>query len=202
MKINTDSLFMVNCSMQDQCLLNTGSQPILICICTLCYTTIWQTKYAVYVFVHWAKVICNKKSPCCNLPTVEVLSWQWPQHQMSCCQLTPAKSQTITRQLTMASVFSIIQNTLSKISKVISKNYIKTVCTAPRKICGYVHPMTLKTPRCGNMLDTFVSPLGSGWMSTTITSGYKNWKSLQWWNTALTSVYNFKARHPHCVFLH
>jgi hypothetical protein len=108
-------------------------------------------KYVVCVFAHWAEVICNKKSPCWNLPIVEVLLWQWPQHQMSCCQLTSAKSWTITRQFTMASIFSITQNTLGKISKAISKNYIETVCTAPRKICGCVNPMTLKTPRCGKM---------------------------------------------------
>jgi len=136
MKINTDSLFMVSCTMQDQCLLNKE------------YRMPTNTYLYLYTMLHYH--LANKLCGVClrtlgwshlqqDVSMLEStycrgLSWQWPQHQISRCQLTFAKSQTITSQLTMVSIFSIIQNTLSKISKAISKNYIKTVCTAPRKI--------------------------------------------------------------------
>ena len=154
MKINTESLFMDNCTMKVQCLLHKEyrkpTNTYMYLNMMLHYHL--ANKVCGYVFTHRAEVICNN-SPCWNLPTrtVQEHSWQWPQHQTSCCQVTSAKIQTITRQLTMAAIFSIIQNTLSKISKAISKHYIKRVCTAPRKSCGCVHSMTLKTPRCGKM---------------------------------------------------
>jgi hypothetical protein len=100
----------------------------------------------VYVFAHWPKVICNKKSPCWILPTVEELQDSDHSTKHHAVKLPQPKIRPLQDNAQWYPSFSIIKNTLSKAK---SKHYIQTVCDVPRKICGCVYPMTMKTPRHG-----------------------------------------------------
>ena len=157
----------------------------------------------VYVFAHWAEVICNKKCPCWKLFTVEVLSWHDSDHSTKCHAVnSPQPKIRPSQDNSQWHPSSPLSRTPSaKSAKQYTRITSRQYALHPEKSVAVFIPWHQKHQGVGRcMLYKSVSPLGPGWMSTTITSGY-NWESMPWWKTALNSVHNFKARHPHCVFL-
>jgi len=205
MKINTDSLFRVNCTMQDQCLLNKE------------YRKPTNTYLYLYTMLHYhlANIVCGV--------CLCALGWSHRQQKISMLESTYCRGTF----MTVATAPNVMLPT--RISQ--KSDHHKTTHNGNHLLYYPEHPQqnqqsniqelhrdsmhctkknmwlcsshdTENSKVLSSMLYKFVSPLGPGWMSTTITFGYNNWKSMQWWNTAVTLVYTFKARHPQCVFLH